>query len=107
EGWSAKADAAPVDVVLDRPSESWLRARTTDGRELDVVRWSPGEVRLGFVDVRDVRGDPASFAISWARLFDAAWSPAGITDVEERRAAGEGAVHLAQSAGDEPQHTKN
>jgi len=59
-------------------------------RPLPVVRVAPGLVWTAWCEMDEPRGDPAAFAVSWARLFDEMLlPPAGVVSLTERQAAGE------------------
>lgn len=66
------------------PLESWLEA---EGASL--VAFAPGRVVIALVEITSIGGDPASFAASWAELFDSSALPhPGTLSIEERRGAG-------------------
>ncbi|MCC7013447.1 MAG: BatA domain-containing protein [Planctomycetes bacterium] len=83
EGWSM-----PVRVkrAFDAPSEPRAVLLESDGRPLAVA--SSGLVELAFEELGEPQGDPTSFALFWARAFDAAALPPEGTAVAERARAG-------------------
>jgi hypothetical protein len=90
DGWSVRGKARAVQADPEEPSESWLAARQPDGSMIDVVRWRPGRVEIGLAELSAPEGDSAAFAVSWAKLFDAAMlPPPGVVAVDERQAAGQ------------------
>ena len=85
DGWKAKATVVDIDGV----SSAWLE----DAEHRTVVEYSPGRIGSAIAAMEDPSGDPAAFAVSWAKLFDdCALAPPGIVALEERRAAGDEVV---------------
>jgi hypothetical protein len=88
DGWTATGTVAGVARSSDPggPLETWLA--DLDGRA--VVTSGPGRIDSRWASMEDAQGDPAAFAVSWARLFDAAvLPPPGVIELAERLAAGE------------------
>ncbi len=66
--------------------EAWLWSAKGD-RVL--VSHGPGRVDLGFLEVMNVAGDPASFAVDWSELFDGSLlAAADFVPLAERHSAG-------------------
>ena len=92
DGWWAAGTAAPGGVPAratdSRPA--WLAAEFDDGRSLELVRSSPGEVRTALRTLGPLRGDPAAFAVSWGALLEGALLPApGVVALADRQRVGE------------------
>jgi len=90
DGWRASGRALGGARTAELESagllEPWIsadgEALVASAPGLVVVGWSPGEP-----------DDPAAFAVSWARLFDACvTSPRGVVPLDERVAAGAAAA---------------
>jgi hypothetical protein len=92
DGWRALARGAGLDEHgdgLGPEAEDWLVARTAAGALRSVVRVVPGRIQVALRELAEPAGDPALFALSFARLFDrAARPPAGVVALAERQAAG-------------------
>jgi hypothetical protein len=87
DGWSAVGRAARFDDEGDAEpdGEPWLVA---EGRT--VIAAEPGRIRTVLHALDEPAGDPARFALSFARLFDGtARSAPGVVPLSERTAAGE------------------
>ncbi len=86
DGWSAAGElrgAAPWRDA-DGALEAWLAQGP-----LPLVTHGPGRVHVGWIPAGAPTGDPAAFAVSWARLLDACLlDPAGVVPLGERRDAG-------------------
>jgi len=88
DGWSLdvrRVEGAMGPELDFHPREVWLEH---EGEEL--VYWKPGQivVRWG-EDFGPPGGDPAAFAVSWAKLFDRAVLPeVGAVSLAERQSAG-------------------
>jgi hypothetical protein len=81
DGWSARAVAAGSAATRTM----WLE----DGDHRAIVAFAPGAIESAIVSMEEPLGDPAAFAVSWAKLFDeAVLAPAGVVELAERRAAG-------------------
>src|SRR6185503_12239169 len=93
DGWRARARGARPDEhedALGSEAEDWLVARAAAGALRPVVRVAPGRIQVALRELAEPTGDPALFALSFARLFDrAALPPAGVVALAERQAAGE------------------
>src|SRR5207247_10880202 len=64
--------------------------RTRSGEERPVVRVARGRIQVALRELSEPSGDPALFALSWARMLDrTARHPAGVVALAERQAAGE------------------
>ncbi|MFN0007627.1 MAG: hypothetical protein ACKVXR_06940 [Planctomycetota bacterium] len=82
DGWKAGATAAGAPP----PLPTWLE----DREQRALVCFEPGRIESALVSMSDPEGDPAAFAVSWARLFDdAVLAPPGVVELGERRAAGD------------------
>jgi hypothetical protein len=68
DGWTAQAAIGGRVPERDDDGglENWLAG--ADGQAL--VRAGPGRIWIGLRALEEVRGDPASFVVSWSRLFD-------------------------------------
>jgi hypothetical protein len=67
-----------------------LSADLASGTPIDVVRYRPGRIEIAIAEMSPPDGDPAAFAVSWAKLFDdAILPPRGAVAVGERQSAGE------------------
>jgi hypothetical protein len=87
--WTLRGTAAAGGLAVEAGEERWLSARAPDGVEVVLVAHSPGRVRSAWRTLEPPRGDPAAFAVSWSRLFEAATLPvAGVVPLAERSAAG-------------------
>lgn len=85
DGWSARAVAAGAPSAL----ATWLE----DAEHRALVSYAPGRIESSIVSMSDPEGDPAAFAVSWARLFDdAVLAPPGVVELGERRGAGKEAI---------------
>lgn len=81
EGWTWALASARGEPR----GEPWL----TGSGGAALVAWRPGRVELVRGFVGEPMGDPAAFAVSWARLFDAALlRPLALAGVADRRARG-------------------
>jgi hypothetical protein len=81
DGWSASAVAAGAPSALP----TWLE----DAEHRALVSSAPGRIESALVSMSDPEGDPAAFAVSWAKLFDdAVLAPPGVVELGERRDAG-------------------
>jgi hypothetical protein len=92
DGWSATGVTALADELDERADlgEDWLVGRGEAGPGPVVVRARPGRVTLALRELSEPAGDPALFALSWARLFDrCARLPEGVVPLAERLAAGD------------------
>ncbi len=90
DGWRMACVAGPPR--LDDAAHTWLSVER-DGELVPVVRWRPGRVVLGLGACAEPEGDPAAFAVSWARLLDEALLPRpGVVPMRDRVAAGAGVV---------------
>jgi hypothetical protein len=87
DGWSASIELGSAAAANEEtPLETWLADR--EGRRLVAVE--TGRVVCPWVSMEDPRGDPAAFAVSWARLFDrAVLPPPGVVALADRAAADE------------------
>jgi len=95
DGWRARGVAAALPAG---EGEDWLTVRDARGGERVVVRARAGWIGVGLSALDEPAGDPARFALSWARLFErCALSAPGVVSLAERRAAGE-ALALAPEA---------
>lgn len=97
EGWRFEGFAS---VLAGSPAEStgttavWL-----SNGAADYVRFRPGLIECGLSRVTKLGGDPASFAVSWAELFDRAVLPSrSVIALEERFAAGEEVLRAPEVA---------
>jgi hypothetical protein len=89
DGWRASGRGTLPELGEGAEREVWLAARTPAGATLPVVRFGPGLIGVGLRELGEPAGDPALFALSWARLFDrAALLPLGVVPLAERRSAG-------------------
>ena len=93
ERWSLRGEVATAapSLVEDAPAEAelWLTGRDEDGVDRPVVVASPGRIRTAWRRVDEPAGDPAAFALSWSRLFDAWIHPVpGVVPLAEREDAG-------------------
>jgi hypothetical protein len=88
DGWRASGRGALAEGAGES-GEVWLAGRARAGAALPVVRAGPGRIKVGLSGLSEPSGDPALFALSWARLLDR-WTlwPAGVVALAERRAAG-------------------
>ena len=87
DGWSVglTLSASTVAVPADALDTVWL-AEPDSGAALVLAR--PGVLRLAFHELGGLAGDPAAFAVSWARLFEEhALPPDGVVPYADRRAA--------------------
>ena len=106
DGWSAAIEiTSPApDSDADGPLEAWLA--DPSGRKL--LSFGPGRVHCPWASMEDPRGDPASFAVSWASLFDrAVLPPPGVVALADRAAAGEessGPPRAASPSGPPPRN---
>lgn len=86
DGWTASGPAGAA-ALEDRPHPRprvWL-----EGERGPLVSWRPGRVDVAWSRLDALEGEPAAFAVSWSRLFDAALAPPrGVVGVAERAAAG-------------------
>jgi hypothetical protein len=58
-----------------------------------LISFEPGRIESVLVSMSDPEGDPAAFAVSWAKLFDdAVLAPPGVVELGERREAGKEAI---------------
>lgn len=88
DGWRAKGSVlGPAQSSFAGiPLETWL---ADDGGNA-VVTFDKGQVDCPWIRMEDPSGDPAAFAVSWAKLFDdAVLAPPGVVELGERRAAGD------------------
>lgn len=91
DGWSAKAVAAGAPPALS----TWLE----DADHRALVSFAPGGIESAIVSMGEPEGDPAAFAVSWAKLFDdAVLAPPGVVELGERRAAGNEALRAPRAA---------
>jgi hypothetical protein len=82
DGWTARVVAAGHAAS----TTTWLE----DAEHRALVAYAPGVVESAIVSMDEPTGDPAAFAVSWAKLFDeAVLAPPGVVDLGERRSAGE------------------
>jgi len=94
DAWQAKGrvSRSGLSGVLDAGAV-WLSAG-----ERAVIEAVPGRIRCAVLDLQEPGGDPAAFAVSWARLFDqACLPPAGVIPLEDRRGKGSGAGRPPES----------
>jgi hypothetical protein len=85
DGWSASSVAAGAPA----PLSTWLE----DAEHRALVSFAPGRIESALVSMGDPEGDPAAFAVSWAKLFDdAVLAPPGVIELGERREAGKEAI---------------
>lgn len=90
--WSLEGRSGAIDEAAD----VWLR---DDAGHALLSLPQPGEIVCGLRSVETLGGDPAAWAVSWARLFDAALLPrASLVSLTERQAAGAQATRPAQGA---------
>lgn len=103
EGWSALGVARGTAPIQDDDGDLrvWL---ASSGEPL--VTSGVGRIHLAWIPTQEPQGDPAAFAVSWAKLFDESVRPLpGVVPLDERQAAGEPrsvAPRSAPRAGDEP-----
>jgi hypothetical protein len=115
DGWNATGRGGlPADERTDAPAvetagfEDWLAGTGVDGVRHVLVRARRGLVQVGLEQLSEPRGDPAQFALSWARLLERALlAPEGVVPLAERLEAGEaraepGAAPLAAGGGSGP-----
>lgn len=89
DGWRATGRGAALAAEASEGSEDWLLGREAGGRSLPVVRARTGALRVGLAEMSEPEGDPALFALSWARLLDGVLRrPPGVVPLAERLAAG-------------------
>ena len=95
DGWilSGRARGLSASVVdrtgATRALEPWPSAGESAAGAPLVAR-APGLVAIGWTEVDELAGDPVSFAVAWAELFDGALANRPqIVGIDERRAAGE------------------
>jgi hypothetical protein len=94
DGWQAELSGALSFATTSARSAEWPLARA-DGSALACVRYGDGEVELAFDALAEPDGDPAAFALSWSRLFDASWlGDADEYSIEQRSAPGDGVDRL-------------
>ncbi len=87
DGWSALGVAHGTAPIQDSEGdlEVWLSA----GGE-PLVTAGVGRIHLAWNATSTPSGDPAAFAVSWAKLLDAfVRPPPGVVPLDERQAAGE------------------
>ena len=95
DGWRARGVATALPAGA---GEDWLVGTDARGASRAVVRARAGWIGVGLSALDEPAGDPARFALSWARLFErSALVPAGVVALGERRAAG-AALALAPEA---------
>jgi hypothetical protein len=81
DGWKSRASAAGTV----RAGTTWL----ADGAGGALVAFDRGRIENALVAMREPEGDPAAFAVSWARLLDeVVLPPPGVVELGERRAVG-------------------
>ncbi len=86
DGWSAAFDG--VSPLPFGGPEGWRPWLVGDGARC-LVRSRPGEVEVGFTDLRPDSSTLEAFAVSWAQLLDDGLEPPpGVVSMEERGAAG-------------------
>jgi hypothetical protein len=108
DGWQATGTVArraaapdPAEAAL-RPHEDWLVGRAPGGSEHAAVRARRGHVEVLLGALSEPAGDPALFALSWARLLERSLLCApGVLALEERLAAGEALVAPGEDAAPE------
>jgi hypothetical protein len=92
DGWNASGRAPAAGVRPDdslAPGEDWLHGVARDGAAIPLVCARPGRIRCALLELSEPGGDPASFALSWGRLFDRWALPApGVVALAERLEAG-------------------
>ena len=87
DGWQARGRGADLPPSA---CEEWLSGTAETGETLSLVRFGPGRIELSLRELEEPRGDPAAFALSWARLFDRAARAGGdVVPLDERQAAGD------------------
>jgi hypothetical protein len=107
DGWSGRVtgDGNAMLWMTDPPAftalvplQPWL---TDETESATWVSERPGIVSVAFTKLDHIEGDPAAFAVSWSRLFDAAaMLPAGCVPLDERIAAGDTrTLHFGSPAG--------
>ena len=101
DGWRAEAQYGVGEELPDaeRAWTRWLEA--PDG---SVLIWSaPGRIHTSLFDLAAAPGDPAIFALSWARLLDQAMLPhALVVPLEDRTQAGAASTREPETPPEEP-----
>ncbi len=93
DGWRFTGMAAALGAE-GAEGDVWLRSG-----DKEYVRVRPGYIECGLLQTEKLGGDSASFAVSWAELFDSAVLPAtGIIELEGRVAAGDEEVRRPYQA---------
>lgn len=89
DGWSLSCDVVEFGEL---PREPWQAVVVAEGR--DVVRARAGVLELACASCDEPRGDPAEFALFWAKLFDATVLPPDGISAAERASAGDAVRHV-------------
>jgi len=90
DGWRSSGRAAALGPRAEGSAgEDWLQAVAGDGAPRILVRARPGRIDVGLRECAEPEGDPAAFALSWARLLEGSCRlPADVVPLAERAAAG-------------------
>lgn len=76
DGWTL----APAQVFENAQDDGWLawNWQAEDGSPCCAVRSRDGVIEVASQDLGVPQGDPAAFATSWSRRFEAAWDTDGV-----------------------------
>ena len=101
DGWQSSGRARALTRPAEGVAEDWLVAATDDG-PLVLVRAAPGRIECALTEMSEPSGDPALFALSWAKLLDrCARAGEDVLPLSERRDAGP-RVNVGGEEPDEP-----
>ena len=99
DGWSARGRIVAGGAGALGAGEDWLAVEHAGERRV-LVRAEHGRIRVAWRELGEPSGDPAAFAVSWARLLDRWALPAPeVVALAERVAKGEPRVRPPAAPG--------